>query len=79
MESKKTKLTISGTAKKSIKNIDISKTKGKTSVIIEKPKNNFVKKGSSFRNSGTNLRTKNTSSPGRGGFLKPSFVNSFLK
>ena len=74
MESKKTKLTISGTAKKSIKNIDISKTKGKTSVIIEKPKNNFIKKGSSFRNLGTNLRTKNTSSPGRGGFLKPSFV-----
>ena len=41
---------------------------------VEKPKNNFVKKGSSFGNSGTNLRTKNRSSPGRGGFLKPSFV-----
>ena len=41
---KKTKLTISGTAKKSIKNIEIAKTQGKNSVIIEKTKNNFVKK-----------------------------------
>ena len=29
MENKKTKLTISGTAKKSIKNIEIAKTQGK--------------------------------------------------
>ena len=33
---KKTKLTVSGSAKKSIKNIEIAKTKGKNSVIIEK-------------------------------------------
>ena len=46
----------------------------KDEIIEIDTKNNFVKKGSSFRNSGTNLRTKNTSSPGRGGFLKPSFV-----
>ena len=45
MESKKTKLTISGTAKKSIKNIEVAKTQGKNSVVIEKPKNNFVKRG----------------------------------
>ena len=44
MESKKTKLTISGTAKKSIKNIDIVKTQAKNTVVIEKPKNNFAKK-----------------------------------
>ncbi len=44
MESKKTKLTISGTAKKSIKNIEIAKTQGKNSVVIEKPKNNFALK-----------------------------------
>jgi hypothetical protein len=49
MESKKTKLTISGTAKKSIKNIEIAKTQGKNSVVIEKPKNNFVKRTGSFR------------------------------
>ena len=46
MESKKTKLTISGTAKKSIKNIEVAKTQGKNSVVIEKPKNSFVKRGS---------------------------------
>ena len=56
MENKKTKLTISGTAKKSIKNIEIAKTQGKNSVVIEKSKNNFVKKGSSFRPSGTSTR-----------------------
>ena len=38
MENKKTKLTISGTAKKSIKNIEIAKTQGKNSVVIEKIK-----------------------------------------
>ena len=74
MENKKTKLTISGTIKKSFKNIEIAKAKGKTSVTIEKSKNTFAKKGSSFRPSGTNLRTKKTSLSSRGGFLKPSFA-----
>ena len=36
MENKKTKLTISGTAKKSIKNIEIAKTQGKKSGPIQK-------------------------------------------
>ena len=36
MENKKTKLTISGNAKKSIKNIEIAKTHNKNSVVIEK-------------------------------------------
>ncbi len=36
MENKKTKLTISGNPKKSFKNFDTSKTKGKNTVIIEK-------------------------------------------
>ena len=44
MENKKTKLTISSTAKKSIKNIEIAKTQGKNAVVIEKSKNNFTKK-----------------------------------
>ena len=56
MENKKTKLTVSGTAKKSIKNIEIAKTRGKNSIVIDKQKNNFVKKGSSFRPSGFNAR-----------------------
>jgi len=73
MESKKTKLTISGTAKKSIKNIEIAKTKGKNSVLIEKQKNSFVKKGSSFKPSGFNTRSKNNFSFSRGIPLKQSF------
>ena len=73
MENKKTKLTISGTAKKSIKNIEIAKTQGKNSVVIEKPKGNFIKKSSSFRTSGNNIRPKSSSSFTRGVSLKPSF------
>ncbi len=73
MENKKTKLTISGTAKKSIKNIEIAKTQGKNTIVIEKPKNNFVKKGSSFKTSSNNTRTKPSSSFTRGYPLKPSF------
>ena len=44
MENKKITLTITGTAKKSIKNIEIAKTQGKNSVIIEqiKPISNFI-------------------------------------
>ena len=73
MEKKKTKLTISGAAKSSIKNIERVKTQGKNSVVIEKAKSNFVKKGVSFRPSGTGTRPKPTSSFGRGAPLKPSF------
>tara|TARA_B100001057_G_scaffold108530_1_gene106296 strand:+ start:7895 stop:10114 length:2220 start_codon:yes stop_codon:yes gene_type:complete len=73
MESKKTKLTISGTAKKSIKNIEIAKTQGKNSVVIEKTKSNFTKKGSSFRSSGNNTKLKSSPSFSRGAPLKPSF------
>ena len=73
MENKKTKLTISGTAKKSIKNIEIAKTQGKKTVLIEKSKNNFVKKGSSFRSSGASTRSKPNSSFNRGAPFKSSF------
>ena len=70
MENKKTKLTISGKAKTSIKNIEIAKTQGKKTVVIEKPKSNFIKKGSSFRHSGS--RPKPTSSFNRGAPFKPT-------
>ena len=73
MEKKKTKLTISGTAKKTIKNIEIAKTQGKNSVVIEKSKSNFFKKGSSFRPSGTDTKTKPKSSFNRGAPFKTSF------
>ena len=36
MENKKTKLTLSGIAKKSIENIELAKTQSKNSVVIEK-------------------------------------------
>ena len=84
MENKKTKLTISGTSKKSIKNIEIAKTQGKKSVLIDKSKKNFIKKGSSFRPSSTGGRFKSTSPFNRGAPLKsslgiktPSISNDF--
>ena len=69
---KKTKLTISGAAKKSIKNIEIAKTQGKNSVIIEKQTGKFPSRVGSFRpNPG---KSKSTSSFSRGTGAKPSFV-----
>ena len=50
---KKTKLTITGTAKKSIKNIEIAKTQGKKTVVIEKQINKFSNKSGSFKSSST--------------------------
>ena len=73
MENKKTKLTISGNAKRSIKNIEFAKTKGKNSTVIEKSKSNFAKKGSFSRSSGNILKQKSTSSFNRGTPFKPSF------
>ena len=58
MENKKTKLTISGTVKKSIKNIEIAKNHGKNSVLIEKQGNKFSKK-SNFKS--TNYKQKSSS------------------
>ena len=84
MENKKTKLTISGTAKKSIKNIEIARTQGKNSVVIDRSKSNFVKKGSSFKSSGSNTRPKQNTSFNRGVTFKanlgvkiPSTSNDF--
>ena len=69
---KKTKLTISGSAKKSIKNIEIAKTQGKNAVVIEKQTGKFQKRvGSSKSNP---VRLKPTSSYIRAVGIKPSFV-----
>ena len=68
---KKTKLTISGTAKKSVKNIEFAKTQGKKSVIIEKQTGKFSSRGGSFRSNVNKPRT--TSSFNRGAPFKPSF------
>ena len=45
MEKKKTKLTLSINTKKSIENINLAKTQGKNSVVIEKKTNKFQSKG----------------------------------
>ena len=68
---KKTKLTISGSAKKSIKNIEIAKTQGKNSVVIEKQTGKFSTRGGSFRSNTSKTRT--TSTYNRGAPLKPLF------
>ena len=56
---KKTKLTISGGAKKSIRNIEIAKTQGKNSRVIEKKTNKFSNKGTFQKNN--NFKQKNIS------------------
>ena len=68
---KKTKLTISGTAKKSFKNIEIAKTQGKNSVVIEKQTSKFPSRGGSSRPGG--FKPKTTSTFNRGAPVKPSF------
>ncbi len=59
MEKKKTKLTISGIAKKSIKNIELAKTQSKNSVVIEKKLNKFSNKGN-FSRPSSDIRSKNS-------------------
>ena len=70
---KKTKLTISGIAKKSIKNIEKAKTQDKNSVLIDKQKSKFPNKSGQFK--GSMLRSKNTSTFNRGSSGKPTFGN----
>ena len=69
---KKTKLTISGSAKKSIRNIEIAKTQGKNSRVIEKQGSKFTNRGGSFSPGSGKL--KSTPSFNRGAPLKPSYV-----
>ena len=45
---KKLKLSLSGKAKKPLKNVDVNKFSGKRSVVIEKSSSKLVKRGSSF-------------------------------
>ena len=58
---KKTKLTISGIAKKSIENIELAKTQSKNSVVIEKKSNKFSGKSSFNKNPNTQRLKKNPS------------------
>ena len=68
---KKTKLTISGKAKKSIKNIEIAKTQGKNSVVIEKQSSKFPSRVGSARPG--SFKPKTTQTFNRGVPIKPSF------
>jgi len=67
---KKTKLTISGSAKKSIKNIEIAKTQGKNSTVIEKRSNKFSHKSTPYRQA---VNKSTGSSFNRGATLKAPF------
>ena len=69
---KKTKLTISGSAKKSIKNIEIAKTQGKNSVVIEKQPSKFPSRGGYSRAGGFKPKIKTTFN--RGASVKTSFA-----
>jgi translation initiation factor IF-2 len=61
MENKKTKLTLSGIAKKSIENIELAKTQSKNSVVIEKKPSKFAPRGNFNRPS--SVRSKPTTNP----------------
>ena len=73
MENKKTKLTITGIAKKSIENIEIAKTQGKKSVVIEKQASKFSNRGGSFRPSG--IKPKTTSTFNKSTPIKSTFTS----
>ena len=53
MVDKKTKLTLSGIAKKSIENIELAKTQSKNSVVIEKKSNRFTSKKPYIKSTGS--------------------------
>ncbi len=82
MEKKKLKLSISGSSKKTINNINLAKSQGKNSVVIEKKNTRFGSKSSFSKN--TNHR--NTFNKPKSNFIprnpitsKPSTENDFEK
>ena len=56
MENKKTKLSISGSPKKSFKNFESSKSKGKKTVVIDKPQGRSFNKGGFNKPTGSNFK-----------------------
>ena len=82
MEKKKLKLTITGSSKKTINNIELAKSQSKNAVVIEKKNNRFGSK-SSFNK---NTNQKNTFNKPKTSFIprnpvisKPSSANDFEK
>tara|TARA_B100001093_G_scaffold502391_1_gene555305 strand:+ start:443 stop:2653 length:2211 start_codon:yes stop_codon:yes gene_type:complete len=72
MENKKTKLTLSGIAKKSIENIELAKTQSKNSVVIEKKTSRFSNKSSFSRPTTSRPKGNIPSSARSSGFSKPA-------
>ena len=58
MDNKKTKLTLSGIAKKSIENIELAKTQSKNSVVIEKKQINLSPRGNFSKPTASSVKTK---------------------
>ena len=73
MANKKTKLTLSGIAKKSIENIELAKTQSKNTVVIEKKTSRFLGKSSFNKptNQSHKQQKKSFFSPKSTGFSKP--------
>ena len=63
MESKKTKLTISGSPKKVIKKFETTFKKDKKSLVTEKSPNKFLKKGNLSKTSGLGVKSSFTKKP----------------
>ena len=77
MDNKKTKLTLSGIAKKSIENIELAKTQSKNSVVIEKKPSKFAPRGNFTRPA--SVRSKPAVSPARSFPLQyPSHLHQSL-
>ena len=87
MANKKTKLTLSGIAKKSMQNIELAKTQSKNTVVIEKKPNRFSNKGSFSRPTGPRpqknpgFKSNDSSIPRSSTFSKPAspITNNFEK
>ena len=82
MEKKKLKLTISGSSKKTINNIELAKSHGKNSVVIEKKNTRFGSKSSFSKNTyqrNTFNKPKTNFVPKSPAISKPSSANDFEK
>jgi len=81
MENKKTKLTLSGIAKKSIKNIELAKTQSKNAVVIEKKTSRFTKKNFVNKSTSSRFQGKSSTLARSNSFFKPAspITNDFEK
>ena len=79
MEKKKTKLTISGSSKKTISNIERARTQGKNSVIIEKKSLGFGNKSNIIKRNNKNDSFKvKFSRPNKGSVFSKPPASPFL-